>query len=77
MALLQCPPEGATYRGLQFAMGLQSQSGARQAVRTAKEFDLVKVIHVGDGRGGKAVVRLTCTARTILSGLPALKPELS
>lgn len=62
-ALLVVRPEGATYHGLRALLGLRTDSGVRQVVRAAKNSGVVKVLHVHDGRGAKAVVRLTDEAR--------------
>lgn len=58
---------GATYRGLRAVLGLRTDSGVRQAVRKAKQLRAVRVIHLPDGRGGKAVVRLAPQARDALA----------
>lgn len=57
---------GATYLGIRSVLGIQTERGVRQAVRAARELGAVTVTHTPDGRGAKAVVRLTDRARSAL-----------
>lgn len=73
LALKNCP-HGATFVGVKTLLGLGTESGARQAVRAAKQLQLVRVVHTPDGRGAKAVVSLTRHARTLFRRA-GLSPE--
>jgi hypothetical protein len=74
-AVAACPRKGATYRGLRWLLGGLTDSGVRQAVRAAARQGLVRVIHTPDGRGGRAVIRLTDTARETLRSVGLLAWE--
>lgn len=65
---------GATYEGLRHVLGHRTLSGVRQAVRAAREAGAIAVVHAPNGRGGKAVVRLTWPARRALE-LAGLTPK--
>ncbi len=61
------PAEGATYRGLALLLGTRTDSGTRQAVRAARAAGLVRVVHTPNGRGAKAVVRLSAAGQELLN----------
>jgi hypothetical protein len=71
-ATAACPRKGVTYRGLRWLLGGLTDSGVRQAVRAAARQGLVRIIHTPDGRGGRAVIRLTDEARESLRAVGLL-----
>lgn len=74
LAMAHAPDAGATYRGLAQLLGTRTDSGTRQAVRAARREGLVVVIHTPDGRGARAVIRLTILGRTLLETVLRKEP---
>lgn len=61
--------EGATYRGLTFALGLSSRTGVISAVNIALSEGLVTKRFIGRGRRRKVVVSLTDVGRSLVENV--------
>lgn len=67
LALSVIGPDGATYRGIAYRLGLLARNSVRGPVRIAEQMGFVRCVSTGRGPKAKVVVYLTARGAALVT----------